>query len=422
MLLTASRIMKNLLILGAGTAGTIVANASRHRLPADWEVTIVDPALEHLYQPGLIFVPFGGTTELSRPRGDTFAHGVQWARAGVDAIDPPRREVTLTNGDVLPYDVLVIASGCRIRPDLLEGFEGPGASETMHEFYTLDGGQKLAAALEGFNGGRLVVNLVELPIKCPVAPLEFLFLADEYLERRGLREKSEVVYVTPLDAVFTKPLAAKRLAHLIEEKKIKVVTEFAAGSVDGAAKVLRSFDDREEPFDLLVSIPTHSGAAWVERQGLGNELGFIPTDPRSLRAKGHDNIFVLGDATDLPTSKAGSVAHFQAEVLVHDLVRIAEGADTVGGFDGHANCFVETGHGKAMLIDFNYDVEPLPGSYPLPVVGPFSLLEESRANHWGKLAFEWMYWNGLLPAHPMPVPTSMSMMGKHLPPEMHRPY
>lgn len=414
--------MKHLVILGSGTAGTIVANASRHRLPSDWEVTVIDPSVEHLYQPGLLFVPFGGSTDLVRPRSDTFARDVEWLHLGVDALDPAKREVTLSNGERIPYDVLVIATGCRIRPDLLEGLTGAGWGETQHEFYTLDGAKKLAGALENFNGGRLVVNLVEMPIKCPVAPLEFLFLADEFLHHKGLRDKTEVVYVTPLDAVFTKALAAKRLAHLVEDKKIKVVTEFNAASVDGEKKVLRSFDEREEPFDLLVSVPTHSGARWVELGGHGNELAFIPTEARSLRAKGMDNVFVLGDATDLPTSKAGSVAHFQAEVLVHDLVRIAEGRETQGGFDGHANCFVETGFGKAMLIDFNYDVEPLPGSYPLPVVGPFSLLEESRANHYGKLAFQWMYWNGLLPARPMPVPTHMSMLGKELPSEMHRPY
>ncbi len=414
--------MKHLVILGAGTAGTIVANASRRRLPSDWEVVVVDPALEHLYQPGLLFVPFGGSTELSHPRVDTFAEGVAWVREGIEALDPVRRAVSLTDGRTLPYDVLVIASGCRIRPDLLEGLTDPGGAAVLHDFYTLDGAERLARALDGFTGGRLVLNVVEMPIKCPVAPLEFLFLADEYLERKGVRDRTELVLVTPLDAVFTRPLAAKRLAHLIADKNITVVTEFLSGSVDAATRTLRSFDDRAERFDLLVSVPTHSGAAWVEKQKLGNELAFIPTEPHTLRAKGMENVFVLGDATDLPTSKAGSVAHFQAEVLVHDLVRIAEGREPEGGFDGHANCFVETGHGKAMLIDFNYDVEPLPGSYPLPVVGPFSLLAESRANHWGKLAFQWMYWNGLLPARPIPVPTQMSMMGKDLPPEMHRPY
>lgn len=414
--------MKHLVILGSGTAGTIVANASRHRLPAEWTITVVDPSDEHVYQPGLLFVPFGGSTDITRPRLDTFAQGVDWIRLGVEAVDAARRTVTLSDGAKLGYDILVVATGCRIRPDLLEGLTGVGWGDTQHEFYTLDGATKLAAALDKFTGGRLVVNVVEMPIKCPVAPLEFLFLADEFLHRKGLRDKTEVVYVTPLDAVFTKPMAAKRLAHLIDDKRITVVPEFAAGSVDGASKVLRSFDEREEPYDLLVSVPTHSGAIWTEREGVGNELGFIPTEPRSLRAKKMDNVFVLGDATDLPTSKAGSVAHFQAEVLVNDLARIAEGKQPEGGFDGHANCFVETGFGKAMLIDFNYDVEPLPGHYPLPGVGPFTLLEETRRNHWGKLAFQWMYWNGLLPARPMPVPTHMSLAGKDLPPEMHRPY
>ncbi|MFO0645614.1 MAG: FAD/NAD(P)-binding oxidoreductase [Polyangiales bacterium] len=414
--------MKHLVILGAGTAGTIVANGSRRRLSADWEVIVVDPSIEHLYQPGLLFVPFGGSTELARPRVDTFAHGVDWVRMGVDGIDPHARKVSLSNGETLPYDVLVVATGCRIRPDLLPGLTDAGWNTTQHEFYTLTGAKRLEAALTSFQGGRVVVDLVESRFKSPLAPVEFLFLLDEHLTRRGLRARCDLVLATPLDAVFHKARAAAKLDALLAEKGIRVATGFAAASVDGERRLLRAHDGRTEPYDLLVSVPTHSGARWAELGGHGDQRAFIATDPHTLRAKGMDNVFVLGDATDLPTSKAGSVAHFQAEVLVGDLARIAEGADPLGGFDGHANCFVETGHGKAILIDFSDDVEPLPGTYPIPGVGPFTLLEETRRNHWGKRAFEWMYWNGLLPAHPMPVPTHLSMAGKHLPREMHHPY
>jgi sulfide:quinone oxidoreductase len=249
-----------------------------------------------------------------------------------------------------------------------------------------------------------------MPIKCPVAPLEFAFLADEYFQKRGIRSGVELTFVTPLDGAFTKPIASQRLGHLLEEKNVRVVTEFSTGSVSDDRIV--SWDEREVPFDLLVTVPTHSGAAFVERSGLGNELAFIPTDHRSLLAKGLENVFVIGDATDVPASKAGSVAHFEAETLIENLGRAAEGRELVSTFDGHANCFVETGDGKALLIDFNYDVEPLPGKYPLPGVGPFSLLEESKLNHQGKLAFRWIYWNGLLPGKPIPVPAQMSMAGK----------
>jgi sulfide:quinone oxidoreductase len=227
-----------------------------------------------------------------------------------------------------------------------------------------------------------------------------------------MRDRVELVFATPLDACFTRPLAAKRLGRMVRDRDIRVEVEFGAAEVDPARKVLRSFDDRELRYDLLVSVPTHSGAAAIERSGLGDELGFVPTDRELLVSRADEHVFVLGDATDLPSSKAGSVAHFQAEILSQNLLAATAGRSPVARFDGHANCFVESGAGKALLIDFNYAVEPLPGRYPLPGIGPFRLLGESRTNHLGKLAFEWLYWNALLPGRPLPVPTLMSMSGK----------
>ncbi len=414
--------MKHLVILGAGTAGTIVANASRHRLPSDWQVVVVDPSARHTYQPGLLFVPFGGPTDLERPRVDTFAHGVDWVRLGVSEVDALGRRVTLSNNEVLPYDLLVVATGCRARPDLVEGLTGEGWGTRQHEFYTLDGARRLASALDGFRGGRLVVNVVDTPITHPMAPLEFAFLAEAFLTARGLRAQSEIVYVTPDDTLFARPLAAKRLGDLFAYKNLKVVTEFSTRAVDGATRTLRSFDGREEAYDLLVSIAPHVGAHWVEAGAWGDARGFVRTDPKTLRARAMDHVFAIGDATDLPCAKAGSVAHYQANVLVDDLARIAAGEDPVGGFDGHASFLVETGHGRAMLVDYSNDVEPQGGTFPLPGIGPFTRLEETRANHWGRTAFQWMYWNGLLPARPMPVPTHMGLVGRELPPSLHRPY
>jgi sulfide:quinone oxidoreductase len=409
--------VKNLVIIGGGTGGTIVANSSRSRLPKDWRITVVDPARQHLYQPGLLFVPFGGHDELMRPRAATFVSGVEWDHRAVERVVSAEKRVELTSGETLSYDILVIASGSEVRPDLTQGLAGDGFGRDRFEFYTLEGARALRTGLERFQGGRLVVNVIEMPIKCPVAPLEFAFLADAYFEERGIRDKVELVYVTPLDAVFTKPIAAKTLSGLLGTKGIRAEVEFATGEVDGAKKVVRSYDGREVGYDLLVAIPTHSGAPFVERSGIGDELAFVPTDPRTLAAKRLEDVFVIGDASDVPTSKAGSVAHFQAEALVENIVHRSRGEPLEPLFDGHANCFVETGHGKALLIDFNYDVEPLPGKYPMPVVGPFSLLKEARMNHWGKRAFEWLYWHALLPGRYLPVPSQMSMTGKILPTE-----
>jgi len=406
--------MKRLLILGAGTAGTMVANQLAGKLPGDWSLTVVDPAPEHLYQPDLLFVPFGmqDPGRIHRPRRPTLRSRIQWVKAGVERVEADRRRVILEDGRRFNYDLLVIASGSQIRPDETEGLLGEHWHRTIHDFYTAEGATALAGALEAFDGGRLVVNVVEMPIKCPVAPLEFLFLADEYFTRRGMRDAVELVYATPLDAAFTKPVAARHLGSLLEAKGIRVESEFNAASVDGDQRRLESYDERRIDYDLLVSVPTHMGAPFVEASGLGDELSFIPTHANTLLAADHDHVLVLGDATNLPSSKAGSVAHFQSEVVVENIQRLAAGRSPVEGFDGHSNCFIESGFGKALLIDFNYDVEPLPGEFPLPFVGPMSLLKETRRNHWGKLGFRWAYWNLLLPGRPMPVPNRMSMLGK----------
>jgi len=406
--------MKNLIILGAGTGGTMVANRAARELPQGWAVTVIDPAETHLYQPGLLFLPFGARDEAKdqRPRRATLSPRVSWLQDEVRLVDTAARRIDLANGSPLHYDLLVIATGSHIHPEETEGMAGPGWGETIHDFYTLEGALRLRSALEKFRGGRVVIDVVEMPIKCPVAPMEFLFLADEYFLRRGLRKDVELVYATPLDGAFTKPTCSRQLSYLLERKEIRLETLFNAASVDGEARVLRSWDDREIPYDLLVSIPTHRGAAFLGASGLGNELDFVPTERHTLRAKKHEDLFVLGDATDLPSSKAGSVAHFQSEVLVANLLRTIRGESLEEGFDGHANCFIESGFGKALLIDFNYDVEPLPGHFPIPGIGPLTLLGESRFNHWGKLAFRPIYWNALLPGRPLPVSTRMSMRGK----------
>jgi len=421
--------MKHLVILGAGSGGTMVANRMVRRLPRDWSVTVVDPDGTHLYQPGLLFLPFGARDEarMTKPRERTLARGVRWVRGAVQRIDREKRlvEVTAASGvgaaaatgrgdpGTIPYDLLVIASGAHLRwhetPGLAEGRAG---HTNIHDFYTLEGAQALREALDRFHGGRLVLNVVEYPFKCPVAPMEFLFLADEYFTRRGIRDRVQLVYATPLDGAFTKPMCNRVLGYLIERKGIRLETEFNACEVDAAARVVKSYDDREVPYDLLVSIPVHGGAPFVEASGLGNELDFVPTHPHTLQAKGHDGIFVVGDATDLPSSKAGSVAHFQSEVLEENLLRAAAGRGLEEGYDGHTNCFIETGHGKAILIDFNYDTEPLPGTFPIPGIGPMHLLRESRINHLGKLAFRSIYWNALLPGRNLPISTRMSMAGK----------
>ena len=398
-------VMTRIVILGAGTGGTLTANRLRHLYGDDAEIVVVDRDDRHIYQPGLLFVPFGLAQPegIVRPRSAQLHDGVEFRLADVDRVETAVNEVHLGDGGVLPYDVLVVATGARLLPEQTEGLTGPGWRERVFDFYSLDGATALHEALRRFDAGRLVVNPVEMPIKCPVAPLEFCFLADWYLRRRGVRDDVELTYVTSLDAAFTKPVAAAHLAGMLADKDIRLESEFATGRVDGAGGKLESWDEREVPFDLLVTVPLHGGAEFVERSpGLGDELGFVTTDPHTLQAAAAPNVFAIGDATSVPTSKAGSVTHFEGETLVANVQHFLAGELLEGTFDGHANCFIETGFHKALLIDFNYDAEPLPGRFPEPHVGPLPLLKESRLNHMAKLMFEWIYWHVLLPGHEVP--------------------
>ncbi len=411
-----SPVLKRLVVLGAGTAGTMVVNRLRRSLPEDeWAITVVDRDDVHDYQPGYLFLPFGMTApeQVRRRRHPLIADGVAFVEAEVDHVDARARAVHLVGGRVLTYDELVIATGTSPRPDQVPGTLGPQWHAEVGEFYTYDGALALREQLEHFTGGRLVVHITELPIKCPVAPLEFTFLADDWLRRRGLRDVTDLVFVTPLDGAFTKPVASRALGTLLKEKGIVVEPDFMVERIDQDRKVLVSYDEREVAYDQLVTIPLNMGADFVARSGLGDELNYVPVDKHTMRSIAHRDIWALGDAGNLPTSKAGSVAHFSVEVFVENFLEQAAGKPMTHSFDGHANCFVESGHGKALLLDFNYDTQPLTGHFPFPKVGPMTLLGESRANHLGKLAFRHVYWNALLPGRPLGLPAEMSMTGKN---------
>jgi sulfide:quinone oxidoreductase len=390
-----------------------LANALDER---DWRITVVDGTDEHYYQPGFLFVPFGTyqMRDLVRPRRQYLPGKVRYILSGIDRIDPEKKRAVLANGESLRYDCLILATGADIHPEQIEGLLDDEWGRSKFDFYTPRGAQRLARFLKGWQGGKLVVNIAEMPIKCPVAPLEFLFLADAYFTERGMRDKVDLHLVTPLDGAFTKPTSSRVLGEFLERKGISVTPDFAVGRVDSAEKKLVAWDDAEVSYDLLVSIPTNMGDPCIARSGLGNELNFVPTNKQTLAAEGLEDVFVIGDATNLPASKAGSVAHFQSEILFENIMEHIEGRPPRAHFDGHANCFIESGFGKGMLIDFNYETEPLPGAFPLPCVGPFRLLGESAINHYGKLLFRWVYWNLLLRGVELPIANEMLMTGKQV--------
>ncbi len=402
-----------IVVLGGGTGGTLAANRLRKALPKA-HIIVVDQDDRHVYQPGLLFVPFGLThpEDIVRPRSRQLHRGIDYHCSAIDRVELEANRVVLADGTELGYDVLIVATGARLVPEETEGLTGPGWMEKVFTFYSLEGAAALEAALARFDGGHLVVNVVDMPIKCPVAPLEFAFLADWYFKERGIRDQVQLTYVTPLDGAFTKPVASRTLGGLLDEKGVELVTEFNTGEVDGAVGRLVAYDGREVAFDLAVVVPLHAGAAYVGRSpGLGDELNFVPAGEHTLQSQAQPNVFVIGDAANLPASKAGSVSHYEGETLVENVRRFLEGQPLDASYDGHTNCFIETGFHKALLVDFNYGTEPLAGHFPASVGLP--LLKESRLNHLGKLMFQWFYWHSLLAGREIPgITAAMPVAGK----------
>lgn len=403
--------MRNVVILGAGTAGTIVANKLRQSSSfGDLQITIVDRDDAHHYQPGYLFLPFGTYTEemVVRSRHHFIPDGVELVLAEIDRVDAEAKQVHLGDGRSLAYDTLIVATGVSPRPDLTPGMDSPG----VHHFYDLEHALALRDAMADFAGGRLVIHITDMPIKCPVAPLEFAFLADAFFAEAKMRRRVEIVYVTPLDGAFTKPVASRELGDMLAKRKIRLETDFLVERVDTDARELVSFDDRHVPYDLLVTVPLNMGPDYIARSGLGDDANLVPCDQGTMRSLAHPDIFVLGDGGTLQTSKAGSVAHFAVDVFMENWPAYLAGEPLVHTFDGHANCFIESGRGKGLLLDFNYQTQPYTGLFPLPGVGPFTLLRESRANHLGKLAFRRIYWDFLLRGRPLPFTADMYLTGK----------
>jgi sulfide:quinone oxidoreductase len=329
--------MKHLVILGHGTGGTIIAAKMRQRLAEkDWRITVIDRDWQHHYQPGWLFIPFGIYTaeDCVKPKSKFVPPGVTLVLDEITEVDPAKKQVK-TRRDTYAYDWLVVATGCRIMPDEVEGMaEAMGGD--VHNFYSQEGAVALFDKLKYFNKGRVVINIAELPFKCPVAPLEFAFMADWFFTKNGVRKNIEIELVTPLSAAFTKPVAAGILGKICEEKNIKVTPNYQIAQVDVANKVIKSFGDQVVDYDLLVAIPPNFGAQIIIDSGMGDPMGYVDTDHHTLKAKNYDYVYVVGDATNVPTSKAGAVAHYEADTIVDNLVREIDGQPPWPNYDGHA--------------------------------------------------------------------------------------
>jgi len=405
--------MKNIVILGSGAAGTMVAAKLRKELSdSDWKITIIDNDEVHHYQPGWLFIPFGIYTakDCAKPKRDFIPPKVDFVLDEIVGVSPDKQQVDGKKGSY-NYDWLVIATGCRIVPEEVEGMMDDWGGN-IQNFYTLDGAVEFQKKFKYFKSGRVVLNIAEMPYKCPVAPIEFIFMADWFFTENGVRDNVEIELVSPLDAVFTKPIAAKTLGEYAAMKNIKFTGNFDIAQVNTREKSIESHKGDKIPYDLLVSIPPNFGARFIEDSGMGDPMCFVDTDHFTLKAKNYDNIYVIGDATNVPASKAGAVAHYESDTVVENLVREIDGQEPKPSFDGHATCFICSGYERALLIDFNYKTEPLPGKFPFPGLGPFDLLGDSTFNYYGKMMFKWVYWNLMLTGNELPLENQMTMAGK----------
>jgi sulfide:quinone oxidoreductase len=386
---------QHILIVGGGVGGTIVANLlarSLHHQEAD--ITLIDSTGKHAYMPGWLYLPFNQldaqSDQLIRPERDLLNNRVHLVTGEVQKIEQENRtlcvrlstvpdEIVGIDGEceaIYPYDYLVLATGARLVPSDLPGLAGTEGQ--WHHFYSAEASLQLREALHAFEGGRIVITVGGIPYRCPPAPLEFTFLLDEWLRKQRLRNRTEIHYLYPLPRVFPIESVAEVAAPLLEERNVHTTVFFNTEAVDTEHKVISSLEEEEIPYDLLVLVPPHRGARMIEESGLGDEQGWLPTDRATLEVKGQSHIYALGDATDLPVSKSGSAAHFEAKVIAHRLIAAIRGEEPGNGmatYDGEVMCFLETGQNKATQLVFNYEHPPRP-----PRPGLFYHMEKQLFN------------------------------------------
>ena len=371
-----------ILIVGGGTGGTIVANNLARRLSSEIRsrqssITLLSASDRHMYQPGLFYVAFGQMMpdELYRDQSSLLESVIEFHVDPVKLFDLEQQQVTTQGGKVYSYDILVIATGSRIMPKNI-----PGLEESAEVFYTESGAIKMFRKLREFKGGKIGI-VVGVPHKCPIAPVELVFALDDYFKTKGIRDKVEIKYHYPINRIHSIENVTKWAQPEFDRMGIEYETLFNIEEVDVKNKIVKSMEGSEYQFDMLISIPEHHGVEAVEENGLGQD-GWIPTDRYQLTMTGHDNVYVIGDTSNLPVSKTGSAAHFEAEVVAENIASIIKIGTPVTEYDGKVYCFIEAGHDKATYAMFNYDHPP-------------DLKEPNQSMHWFKMSYNKMYWTSV---------------------------
>lgn len=375
--------MKRIVIVGGGDGGTMVANRLARELKGEIkkkevEVVLIAEEVNHVYQPGSLFVSLNRfpPDNFYRPQKDVVVSGVQLMLTRATLIDVKTNTVKVESGETVAYDYLVIATGAHPTMDTV-----PGLKEGGHEFYTMQGALKLRDKLATMDHGRIVLA-VDVPHKCPVAVIEFTLMLDEDLRNRGIRDNFEIVYTYPIGRPHSLVPVSNWLVPEFEKKGIQTEVYFNLDSVDPIKKTMESLEGSTYEYDLLVMIPAHRGAKVIFDSGLGDETGFIPTERDTLRMKDSNNVYVIGDATNLPISKAGSTAHYQTDVIVSNVRDSILGNPANHTYDGKVFCFIEGGLESATYIAFSYTKPPQPN-------------EPSELLHWFKLMYNEIYWIAL---------------------------
>lgn len=406
--------MKHVVIIGGGTAGTCTANALIRTLDKhEFRITVIDFAARHYYQPGFVSLTMGKVPNpaLWRWRKQTFLPGIRLLQDRVIEVDPVEKVIKTLVREI-PYDYLIVTTGCEYRPELVEGMaKGTTLNDGIYSFYTLRWAKQLRPALQSMEKGKLVVHISEFPIRCPIAPIEFALHADYFFFKKRRRDDIDIRFVTPQSQVFEQPVAAQTMANIMRMRDILVEPDFVVRHIDAKEKRMYSYDGKVMDYDLLVTVPPTRGQRFITKSGLGDEMGFIHPNIETFQHKIYPDIFAFGDAADLPTSKAGSAAVYQSRIFVPNFLDYVQGRPMARRYDGHTTCIMDTGFHKATVVDMNYKIPALTGKLFIPKIGPLSLLKQTRLNHLVKKLMFPVY-SALMAAPPGLTISKLQMVGK----------